>query len=276
MDLPLYVESYFDPRDFQIELKKIRDKQHGVYLFLNKYNEALYVGRSKEIKTRLLNHFTGNSKNTKHFIMEINSVSLFETENDEYLSELESYLIKEFNPKYNQMKNNKTNLRKKLEGKYKRNCKALTKSKNKCMLSALSESDYCKRHGGIGKTWIELVDKEVDEINSSSSDKRMTAYNSQYDNERGVNGMGKPANSKYKRKISTGEEIDVYIVTESKDKQIHVQMSKNPNWMYKNAPEAEIEGDLAHALTDFLEDDEKRAQFMDGRPFGIKIRMREG
>ncbi|MDC3050992.1 excinuclease ABC subunit UvrC [Bacteroidota bacterium] len=75
----------------------------GVYQFLNKKNEILYIGKAKNIKKRVKSYFTKSHDNnrTRLLVKKIFSIRhiVVDTETDALL--LENNLIKEYKPKYN-------------------------------------------------------------------------------------------------------------------------------------------------------------------------------
>lgn len=77
---------------------------------------------------------------------------------------------------------------------------------------------------------------------------------------------------KYVRELENGKKLDVYIAVEDDGNRFNVYMSKESLWMFQNTPDKEIGGDLARALTDFLEDNEKRKEFENGMTYAIAIK----
>ncbi len=82
------------------KIKNIPNKI-GVYLFLSKKKEVLYVGKSTRLKSRINSYFKSFSK--KHKLLIINSfyVDFFLLESEEDALFLENNLIKKNQPKYN-------------------------------------------------------------------------------------------------------------------------------------------------------------------------------
>ena len=93
------------PEDYRKVLKTI-PKQPGVYRFIDKDDNIIYVGKAKVLKNRLASYFTGIKnqphktrtmvKNAHHF-----EYTIVDTETDALL--LENTLIKKFQPRYNVM-----------------------------------------------------------------------------------------------------------------------------------------------------------------------------
>ncbi len=80
-------------------------KEPGVYLFYNKYNIVIYVGKAKNLKNRVSSYFKEKFENNKTKIL-VRNISHFEhivveTETDALL--LENNLIKKYQPRYNIM-----------------------------------------------------------------------------------------------------------------------------------------------------------------------------
>lgn len=74
-----------------------------VYRFLNKENEIIYIGKTKELNKRLSNH----SHLSKECYSEIKYIEYIKLLNYDEMSIYERYYINKFNPKYNiQSKNN--------------------------------------------------------------------------------------------------------------------------------------------------------------------------
>ncbi len=78
-------------------------KQAGVYLFYNKNNIVIYVGKAKNLKTRVSSYFSETGDTVKTKILVKHTVKfehiVVETETDALL--LENNLIKKYQPRYN-------------------------------------------------------------------------------------------------------------------------------------------------------------------------------
>jgi len=78
-------------------------KSPGVYKFLDKSGNVIYVGKAKNLRNRVRSYFNSkhSDEKTKSLVSNINDISviLVETESDALL--LENNLIKKFKPKYN-------------------------------------------------------------------------------------------------------------------------------------------------------------------------------
>lgn len=80
-------------------------------------------------------------------------------------------------------------------------------------------------------------------------------------------------NSVYVRELKSGEKINVHMAVEDSGDRFNVYMSNESLWLHEDSDsKTEIGGDVAHTLTEFLEDDEKREQFNEGMTFGIAIK----
>ncbi len=81
----------------------------GVYYFLDKKNQPVYIGKAKNIKKRVKSHFSGNLESAKAqgFIKEIYAID-FKTTHDELIALLlEDAEIRKHWPKYNKAQKNR-------------------------------------------------------------------------------------------------------------------------------------------------------------------------
>ena len=78
-------------------------KSPGVYKFLDKSGNVIYVGKAKNLRNRVRSYFNSkhSDEKTKSLVSNIDDISiiLVETESDALL--LENNLIKKYQPKYN-------------------------------------------------------------------------------------------------------------------------------------------------------------------------------
>ncbi len=84
------------------EIKTNVEDTYGCYLWKDNHGEVIYVGKSKKLKSRMLQYFANNvSSKTKVLVQNIDSyeISMASSEKDALLLELS--LISKFNPKYN-------------------------------------------------------------------------------------------------------------------------------------------------------------------------------
>ncbi|WNE41364.1 MAG: UvrABC system protein C [Mycoplasmataceae bacterium] len=93
-----------------IKIEKVKEitEKSGCYLFKNKNNIVIYVGKAKNLKKRTLNYFQKDEENIKrNFISQIEYIDVFVTENQKEALILEQNLIKKHQPRYNVLlKNN--------------------------------------------------------------------------------------------------------------------------------------------------------------------------
>lgn len=92
------------------DIKKIPSLS-GVYRFYNKDRELIYIGKAKNLNSRINSYFSKNKKSLKVYNLVRNiayiSFTIVNSEHEAYL--LENNLIKEFKPRYNVLlKDNKT------------------------------------------------------------------------------------------------------------------------------------------------------------------------
>ena len=82
---------------------KLRDGVSGVYRMLGQDDRVLYIGKAKDLKSRLRSYFgfKGVSERVRLFVRQITSIDLTITENETEALLLEARLIKELRPKYN-------------------------------------------------------------------------------------------------------------------------------------------------------------------------------
>jgi len=91
------------PRYTPDEVKNF-PKKPGVYRFYNKTSEVIYVGKAKNLKSRVASYFndlSGQNRKTFKMVSEINSIefTIVNSEFDALL--LENSLIKQYQPRYN-------------------------------------------------------------------------------------------------------------------------------------------------------------------------------
>jgi len=81
----------------------------GVYYLLGEKMEILYVGKAKDIKKRIVTHFSEKSRKKSELLRKIHHVSYVETGNELIALLLESDEIKKHYPPYNKAQKNKSN-----------------------------------------------------------------------------------------------------------------------------------------------------------------------
>lgn len=100
------------------ELKDIKQKS-GLYLLYSNEDELLYIGKSINLKARLIRHFKGGS-NVEDYIKEFKKIDCYYIDDELDLDLCETYLINTLHPKYNK---NKYVVNKDLKNKEKRSYK---------------------------------------------------------------------------------------------------------------------------------------------------------
>lgn len=85
-----------------IDLNKI-PKDPGCYLYKDKNNNVIYVGKAKNLKKRVKQYFQKDypDEKTTRLVKEINSAEFFITDNEVEALILENNLIKKYKPKFN-------------------------------------------------------------------------------------------------------------------------------------------------------------------------------
>ena len=78
-------------------------KEAGVYQYYDKNEKLLYVGKAKNIKSRVSSYFSKSKKNakTKLLVKQIKNIKYTIVENELNALLLENNFIKEHQPKYN-------------------------------------------------------------------------------------------------------------------------------------------------------------------------------
>ena len=81
----------------------------GVYYLLGDKMEILYIGKAKDMKKRIVSHFTETTRKKSELLRKIHHVSYIETGNELIALLLESDEIKKHYPPYNKMQKQKNN-----------------------------------------------------------------------------------------------------------------------------------------------------------------------
>jgi DNA polymerase III subunit epsilon len=84
-------------------LKKLPE-ECGVYYFLNKEKEIIYIGKSTNMYNRAISHFSTDVKKNKKMLNELMNVDFVLTGNEMIALLLEAEEIKKHKPKYNRMR----------------------------------------------------------------------------------------------------------------------------------------------------------------------------
>lgn len=89
-------------KDLKSKLKDI-PKKPGVYEFINKDNQVVYVGKAKNLKTRVSQYFQkhDNRPQLPYLLAEATDIKYVVVNNELESAFLENTLIKQYNPKYN-------------------------------------------------------------------------------------------------------------------------------------------------------------------------------
>ncbi|PEU05237.1 hypothetical protein CN527_02560 [Bacillus cereus] len=97
------------------ELKYI-EQTSGLYLLYSSENELLYIGKSVNLKARIIKHFKGGS-NVEDYVEEFEKIECYYIDDELEMDLSETFLINTLRPKYNK---NKYVINKELKNKNKR------------------------------------------------------------------------------------------------------------------------------------------------------------
>lgn len=88
-------------------IRKIPES-HGVYFFYNDQKKPIYIGKAKNLKKRILSHFSssGTSRKKMLFQREVYNIKIKRTANAYETDLMEDAAIKKYWPKYNQAQKN--------------------------------------------------------------------------------------------------------------------------------------------------------------------------
>lgn len=86
-----------------------------LYRFLNENNEIIYVGKSKDVRKRLLFHFGTSGHLPEDCYNEVAKIEILNLNTKTEMNIKELYYISKFNPKYNSLDKNETIYYKELE-----------------------------------------------------------------------------------------------------------------------------------------------------------------
>ena len=78
-------------------------KNPGVYIFKDRLNNIIYIGKAKNLKNRVSSYFSSNNHSikTKFLVKNINDIDYIIVDNEVESLLLENKLIKKHKPKYN-------------------------------------------------------------------------------------------------------------------------------------------------------------------------------
>lgn len=88
---------------FHLKNQNLPNKS-GIYIFIDKNNDILYVGKAKNLKNRVSSYFVDRKlldPKTTHMVSQIKKIKTIEVENEIESFLLEARYIKKLNPKYN-------------------------------------------------------------------------------------------------------------------------------------------------------------------------------
>lgn len=83
------------------KLIKELPKSSGVYFFKDKNEDIIYIGKAKNIKKRIVSHFSKSSKSSINFYSQVKGIDFVKTPTEEDALILESELVKKYQPRYN-------------------------------------------------------------------------------------------------------------------------------------------------------------------------------
>ena len=87
-------------RDIPQSGKDLPDKA-GVYFFKNAEEQVIYVGKAKNLKKRVKNHFQKPDQHAFDFIAQVADIDFIETANEKDALILEQQFIKKLQPRWN-------------------------------------------------------------------------------------------------------------------------------------------------------------------------------
>jgi excinuclease ABC subunit C len=96
MKFQVYDHKLFNPK----EITSLNKLGGGIYRMFDKTSKVIYVGKSKDIHRRLLQHI-GKDTNTAYFIDEVDCIEWLEENNPIFQTLLEAIFIAYHQPKYN-------------------------------------------------------------------------------------------------------------------------------------------------------------------------------
>src|SRR5690554_7701583 len=86
-----------------VDILETIPSETGVYYMHNEAGRIIYIGRSKNIRKKLVQHFTNDNRKSKRLQVEVKSVT-YEKTGNELISILKEYAeIKQNRPKYNRL-----------------------------------------------------------------------------------------------------------------------------------------------------------------------------
>lgn len=153
----------YDLTVYSNEIKSIPDSLPGVYVLLDSNAQPIYVGQSKDVKNRLLQHVLG-ATNSKEYYKEIDKVSVIQEEDIEVRLVVENYLLRKYSTVRNVTKYGERISKKEgfggidVFGK----CSYTLESGKRCRARSHSNG-YCHNHGGNGISVASIQEKAVED-----------------------------------------------------------------------------------------------------------------
>lgn len=89
------------PKDISIDFLHSLPESAGVYYLHNSYNKVVYVGKSKNIKKRVMQHFSKSTQKAARMAQMVSDITFEETGSELIALLLESYEIKSLQPEIN-------------------------------------------------------------------------------------------------------------------------------------------------------------------------------
>lgn len=94
-------EAPITPINGFIDLHKITREKGGFFLFYNKANEVLFVGKARKLRQRIKKHFEDNVSPIKKHRDEVYKIEVYEVEDPMEREIYETYAINFLRAKYN-------------------------------------------------------------------------------------------------------------------------------------------------------------------------------
>ena len=95
------------PEGFTVEHLHSYPESPGVYYMYNRYNRIIYVGKSINIRKRLMQHFGDHGRKTDRILQEVKDIDYVLTGHELLAIILESYEIKDLHPEINKIQKTK-------------------------------------------------------------------------------------------------------------------------------------------------------------------------
>ena len=89
------------PESFNLEKLHALPEKAGIYFMYNTYGKVIYIGKSINIKSRVMQHFSGVTRKTERMIQQVVDIDFEITGHELSAIITESYAIKSFQPEIN-------------------------------------------------------------------------------------------------------------------------------------------------------------------------------